>query len=37
MKVSERIKEMLEYGGTEEILRIFERLDKNQNKVGGVL
>ncbi|CAD8189728.1 unnamed protein product [Paramecium octaurelia] len=36
-KVSERIHEMLEQGGTEEILRIFERLGNNQKAVGGIL
>nr|CAI39090.1 Putative tRNA delta(2)-isopentenylpyrophosphate transferase [Paramecium tetraurelia] len=36
-KVTERIHEMLDQGGTEEILRIFERLGNNQNAVGGIL
>ncbi|CAD8085517.1 unnamed protein product [Paramecium sonneborni] len=37
IKVTQRIHEMLDQGGTEEILRVFERLQNNQNKVGGVL
>ncbi|CAD8171197.1 unnamed protein product [Paramecium pentaurelia] len=37
MKVTERINEMLDQGGIEEILRIFEILHNNQNQVGGVL
>ncbi|CAK69216.1 unnamed protein product (macronuclear) [Paramecium tetraurelia] len=34
IKVAERINEMLDQGGTEEILRIFKRLENKQNKMG---
>ncbi|CAD8077054.1 unnamed protein product [Paramecium primaurelia] len=37
IKVTERIQQMIEKGGTEEILRIFERLENKNNKLGGVL
>ncbi|CAD8083066.1 unnamed protein product [Paramecium sonneborni] len=37
IKVTERIHQMLHQGGTEEILKIFERLENKKNQIGGVL